>query len=297
VPEYRHVIAPVVPGRLHLASRQSCSACGLSANPARPDEVRATWRQEVGRWPKARRNADPQRVAQQCVVRRSVAEGSAARRCAALLVERKNSASDAQCPRMDPISSVGRRNAERLPARKCVAPAPAPAPKYEVGRPAPRVLTRAAVLVRLVPRRAKAPSQIQRPSRCRRKCGSLLGPFSPPLNHSPDCEDILECLLASPAALMSINQDYADPASRADTVQNNPASPGSVKPGRSAGLNADALPSEDQAQPFLMAICFSCFCASGVFGKLTFNTPSLKAASIFSASTPSGTVKERWKAP
>ena len=47
----------------------------------------------------------------------------------------------------------------------------------------------------------------------------------------------------------------------------------------------------------LMAIFFSLFCASGLFGSVTVSTPFLKCASILSASTPSGTPNERWKEP
>jgi hypothetical protein len=50
-------------------------------------------------------------------------------------------------------------------------------------------------------------------------------------------------------------------------------------------------------QPFLISICFCFFCASGVFGRVTVNTPFLNIASIFSPSTPSGTLKDRWKEP
>jgi hypothetical protein len=52
-----------------------------------------------------------------------------------------------------------------------------------------------------------------------------------------------------------------------------------------------------ETQPFLIAIFFSLFCACGVFGSVTESTPFLKLASIFSASTPSGTPNERWNEP
>src|SRR5690242_16692512 len=72
---------------------------------------------------------------------------------------------------------------------------------------------------------------------------------------------------------------------------------GKTKARPSAGLFTLMSLREGKAQPFLMAICFSFFCASGVFGRLTVNTPSLKVASILSLSMPSGTVKERWNEP
>jgi hypothetical protein len=52
-----------------------------------------------------------------------------------------------------------------------------------------------------------------------------------------------------------------------------------------------------QPHALLMAIFFSLFCASGLFGSVTVSTPFLKCASILSASTPSGTPNERWKEP
>jgi hypothetical protein len=52
-----------------------------------------------------------------------------------------------------------------------------------------------------------------------------------------------------------------------------------------------------EIQAFLIAIFFSLFCASVVFGSVTVSTPFLKFASILSASTPSGTPNERWKEP
>lgn len=64
---------------------------------------------------------------------------------------------------------------------------------------------------------------------------------------------------------------------------------------RPRGTSASALAKCGQA--FLMAIFFSLFCASGVFGKVTVSTPFLKPASILSASTPSGTLNERWNEP
>ena len=44
-------------------------------------------------------------------------------------------------------------------------------------------------------------------------------------------------------------------------------------------------------QAALTSIFFAGFCASAVFGNITFRTPFLKAASILSASTLSGRVK------
>ena len=52
-----------------------------------------------------------------------------------------------------------------------------------------------------------------------------------------------------------------------------------------------------QIQAALMEICFSAFCASGFFGSVSVRIPFLKLASIFSASTPSGTRKQRSNEP
>jgi len=50
-------------------------------------------------------------------------------------------------------------------------------------------------------------------------------------------------------------------------------------------------------QDCLIAIFFSGFAASGVFGSVTVSTPFWKVAAILSASTPLGTRNERWKEP
>ena len=67
----------------------------------------------------------------------------------------------------------------------------------------------------------------------------------------------------------------------------------------SGGIDADqplvTAPAVNATGPhaLLMAIFFSLFRASGLFGSVTVRTPFLKCASILSASTPSGTPNER----
>jgi hypothetical protein len=46
-----------------------------------------------------------------------------------------------------------------------------------------------------------------------------------------------------------------------------------------------------------MAIFFSFFCASGVFGRVTVSKPFWKLAAIFSASMPEGSWNVRWNEP
>ncbi len=53
----------------------------------------------------------------------------------------------------------------------------------------------------------------------------------------------------------------------------------------------------DTRQAALTSIFLSGFCVPGILGSVTVNTPFLKVASILSASTPSGSVKERSNAP
>ncbi len=55
--------------------------------------------------------------------------------------------------------------------------------------------------------------------------------------------------------------------------------------------------SDTRTQPALTSTLRSGLIASGFFGSVTVSTPFLKLASILSASTPSGSEKERWKAP
>src|ERR1700730_7001544 len=73
---------------------------------------------------------------------------------------------------------------------------------------------------------------------------------------------------------------------------------GSIDPDQPLATTSIA-PAVNATRPHavLMAIFFSLFCASGLFGSVTVSTPFLKCASILSASTPSGTPKERWKEP
>jgi hypothetical protein len=55
--------------------------------------------------------------------------------------------------------------------------------------------------------------------------------------------------------------------------------------------------SQPCVHPALMAIFFSAFCASAVFGSVIVSTPFLNFASILLVSTPSGTRKQRWNEP
>jgi hypothetical protein len=73
---------------------------------------------------------------------------------------------------------------------------------------------------------------------------------------------------------------------------------GSIDPDQPLATTSIA-PAVNATRPHavLMAIFFSLFCASGLFGSVTVSTPFLKCASILSASTPSGTPNERWKEP
>lgn len=59
----------------------------------------------------------------------------------------------------------------------------------------------------------------------------------------------------------------------------------------------DRAPRVAAAYLDLMAIFFSCFTASAVFGRLILRTPLSKFASILFSSTPSGRRNDRWNEP
>jgi len=72
--------------------------------------------------------------------------------------------------------------------------------------------------------------------------------------------------------------------------------------GRKRAARCQAAPAMMPAErgcdhAFLIAIFFSLFWASAVFGNVTVSTPFLNCASILSVSTPSGTANARWKEP
>ncbi len=83
---------------------------------------------------------------------------------------------------------------------------------------------------------------------------------------------------------------------RADRVRNKQKMPGRTY--RAIFLCTRCRNSEvARYAAFLISIFFSFFWACAFFGSVTVRTPFLKFASILLASTPEGTVKERWNEP